>query len=338
MGSGVRRLFLDEGPGETRACVFLDGRPERLLLRRANDGDRPRLGERHVARLRGLAPDRTRGYLALANGREGVAALGAPPPLGAALEVEVVAEAYADKGPRLRAVGPAEGPPRRLKVAPSPGDRLAAWAPGVPVERGVAAEAACDLAQEAALATIHPLGRGLTLHVEPTRALTAVDVDLAEGARGRRAAEVNLRAVRHAVRLLRLKGLGGVAVVDLAGAPKGGRYVEEALAACAPDGEGCVALAPDRLGLLRLARPHTLPPVHEILLEPDGRPSAATCAAALARALRREAAANPGAPVEAVCAPDVAAELTPLASAMGPRFRVRADRACDRASGHVSVL
>src|SRR5260370_41045 len=46
-----RRLFLDEGPGETRAVVTLDGAAERLLIERPGE-TYPRLGARHVARVR----------------------------------------------------------------------------------------------------------------------------------------------------------------------------------------------------------------------------------------------------------------------------------------------
>ncbi len=267
MGEGVRRLLLDSARGERRGVVLLDGRPERLLIEREGEPPRALLGEMHVGRLRALTPARDRGYVELVSGTDGVAAFlpGAAPPLGAALRVEVATEACADKGPRLRALGPAKGPVRRLAPPPTLESRLAAFAPGVALETGLIAREAAEMAAEAALATSHPLGRGLTLHVEPARALTAVDVDLAEGAKGRRAAEQTLRAIRHAVRLLRLKGLGGVAVIDLAGAPRGPRLLAEALRALGPDGDEALALAPDRLGLLRLVRPRTIRPLAETL-------------------------------------------------------------------------
>ena len=45
-----RALFLDEGFGERRGVVTLDGRPERLLIERDGSGS-ARLGARFVARV-----------------------------------------------------------------------------------------------------------------------------------------------------------------------------------------------------------------------------------------------------------------------------------------------
>ena len=44
-----RRIYIDEGPGETRGVVALGGRPERLLRHRSGQ-DYPLLGARYVPR------------------------------------------------------------------------------------------------------------------------------------------------------------------------------------------------------------------------------------------------------------------------------------------------
>ena len=46
----VRQIFLDQGVGETRGVVTLDGRPERLLIHRDDDDQKLALGARLVAR------------------------------------------------------------------------------------------------------------------------------------------------------------------------------------------------------------------------------------------------------------------------------------------------
>ncbi|MDB5495804.1 MAG: hypothetical protein JWP86_3141, partial [Phenylobacterium sp.] len=51
-----RGLFLDRSPGELRGVVSLEGRPERLILRRDEDDPRLQLGARLVARVAGLEP------------------------------------------------------------------------------------------------------------------------------------------------------------------------------------------------------------------------------------------------------------------------------------------
>ena len=325
--AGVRRLLLDEAPGERRGVVLLDGRPERLLIERDGEAPAAPLGARFVGRVTALAADRA--FVALPDGPDGVMRMSepaparAPPAEGTAVEVEVVAEAHAEKGPRLLWRRAATGPPRRLSEGPVLADRLAAFAPGESIAGGAEAEEAADLAQEAALALAHRFRGGLTLHVEPTRALTAVDVDLAEGTAGageRRTREANLSAVRHAVRLVRLKGLGGLTVVDLAGLPPAGDrglLRAEAERALAADGPDASAAGPDRFGLLVLARPRRERPLAAVLLGPDGEPSPRTVAQALVRALRRQAAADPGSRWVAAAPRPVAVALAPLLTKLG---------------------
>ena len=336
--AGVRRLLLDEAPGERRGVVLLDGRPERLLIERDGEGPPAPLGARFVGRVTALAGDRA--FIALPGGPHGVMRLPDPRPAeGAVVEVEVAAEAHADKGPRLLWRASGQGVPRLLAPAPGLAERLAAFAPGVPVERGPAARDAADLAQEEALAVTHRFRAGLTLHVEPTRALTAVDVDLAAGeaAGARRLREANLSALRHAVRLLRLKGLAGVAVIDLAGLPDAhdrGLLRAEAERALDPDGPDASAFAPDRLGLLTLVRPRRERPVASALVGPDGAPTARTTAQRLVRELERQGAAEPAMRWVAVAPMAVAAHLQPLLCALGPRFAL-AELAAGAGEAHI---
>ena len=333
--TGARRLFLDTAPGERRGVVTLDGRPERLLIARDGEGG-ARLGERWRARLGGRGPGGGR-WLELGEGPPGWIAEPSALAEGAAVEVEVVSEARADKGPRLRVLGSADGPPLRLALAPDLRARLQGFAPDTAVEEGPDAEAAADLAQEAALAVRHALGGSLSVSVEPTRALTAVDVDLAASGGARVVQEANLRAIRHAVRLLRLKGLGGLAVIDLVGAkPAAGLMRAEAARALAPDGPDARVQPPDGFGLLALARPHRETPAAERLLGPDGRPTARTLAQARVRDLRRELHARPGARLALRCPPDVAEAIAPLLPALGPRVEVAAALAAPREGADIA--
>lgn len=337
--AGVRRLLLDEAPGERRGVVLCDGLPERLLIEREGDAPAAALGARLVGRLRAAAGGRA--FVDLPDGPPGLVRLpSAPPPEGAALELEVAAEAQGGKGPRLRLLGLAEGAPRLLAGAPALADRLRAFAPGTTVERGEAAREAADLAQEAALAVSHRFRGGLTLHVEPTRALAAVDVDLeaGEGAGGRRLREANLSAIRHAVRLLRLKALGGVAVLDLLGFPEPeqrGLLRAEAARALAPDGGEAVAAAPDRFGLLHLSRPRRERPLADVLCDPDRRVSARTTAQRLLRDLEREGRADPGAVFQVVAPPDVVGRLAALPPPPRPRFTLQEEVAVAREAAHI---
>ncbi|MBE7217158.1 MAG: RNA-binding protein, partial [Caulobacteraceae bacterium] len=125
--SGERRLFLDDSPGERRGVVWLDGRPERLLIVREGEPG-VRLGERRIGRL-GVSGPGGGAWVELGEGPAGwLARTPDGAAAGAAVEVEVQAEARAGKGPRLRARGPAEGAPRLVSSAPDLRARLGAFA------------------------------------------------------------------------------------------------------------------------------------------------------------------------------------------------------------------
>jgi len=67
-----RRVYLDAGIGETRGVVTLDGRPERLLIRRDDDDPRLLLGARLIARVASLEPALATAFLDLGNGAEAI--------------------------------------------------------------------------------------------------------------------------------------------------------------------------------------------------------------------------------------------------------------------------
>jgi Ribonuclease G/E len=190
-----------------------------------------------------------------------------------------------------------------------------------------------DAAQEEALETVFALSGGGSVCVETTRALTAVDVDI-----GRRSGSTtkqvtraaNLAALATAARILRLKGLGGLVVVDLAGrghdAPA---ILAAARAAFAADSPG-VAFGPiSRFGVLELTVPRRARPTLDVLCSAGLAPTHMTVAMNLIRALEREAAADGGGRFEAVAAPAVAQAAAPALAAlverMGGRLAVRAE-------------
>jgi Ribonuclease G/E len=327
--SGRRRLYLDASPGEARGVVTLDGRPERLLILREGEPQAQRLGARVAARVRRIERAQGSAFLDLGEGPDAVLPLtGHARGLaeGAAVEVEITAEARRGKGPVARLLGPAPDAPRLLAAAPSLAERLQACAPGEPIVEGWDAREAADAAQDEALAVEHALPGGGSLAIEPTRALVAIDVDL--GGRGggdarRRTLAGNLAALREAARLLRLKGLAGLVVFDLAGAGQDGpALLAEAKAAFAPDEPG-VSLGPvTRFGTLTLALPHRFTPVADLLLDEDGRPTARAMAQRLVRDLQRAGRADPGGRFTGLCAPEVAALARAALPALGPRFDI----------------
>jgi hypothetical protein len=308
-----RRFFLDRGFGESRGVVTLNGKPERLIIARHDDLPAQSLGARVVGRVRRVERAQDIAFMDLGAGPDGVLNLGAeagPMVEGGWLEVEVKSEARRGKGPTLRALGQATGPARVLTPGPDAEQRLIILARGADIEEGRAARAVADRAQEEALETVFAVPGGGSIAVETTRALTAVDVDLGDrqgqGAK-RTTRAANLAALAETARVLRLKGLGGLVVIDLAGrghdAPA---LLTAARGAFAPDNPG-VALGPvSRFGTLELQIPRRARPALEILLDPTGAPAPTTTAMALIRALEREASLDGGGRFEAVTSPSVA--------------------------------
>jgi hypothetical protein len=337
-------VLLDEAIGETRAVLLDAGRPHRLLIEReAGPDPRLKLG----ARVRGRIRRRVAGIAFVDLGVEPDGAL--PPssardlPDGSAVEVEITAEPHAGKVPALRLAGPASGPPALLAPGPTLAERLAALAPGVAPETGARAREAIDAAVEEALAVTTRLPGGGLVTIEPTRALTAVDVDFADAQGGdvRAARRLNHLALAEAARRLRLSALGGLVVIDLIGAGLDGEAVRAAARdVFAPDQPGVVVGPVSRFGVLELARPWRERPVREALNEPDGRPTALTAALSLIRAIERAAAADPGARLLARCAPEVALAAEPyaarLAGRIGARFEIAPELAFDRSDVDVS--
>jgi hypothetical protein len=314
--------------------VLLDGRPERLWIEREGESAGPRLGERHRARVGPISSGLGLAKLELAGGAE--AALSLPKAKlhqGASVEVEIVSERRADKPALARFLGLATGDPLRLDQAPSLESRLRAAAPEAEIIGGQAAREAADEAEDAVLSIRHELAGDIVIHIEPTRALTAVDIDWQSALRRSAAGllRANQEALAETARLLRLKSIGGAVVVDLIGFPRERDAIRAAAkAAFEPDAPGVVVLPPNHLGLLQLAKPHREQPLSERLCAPDGRLSARSVAQRLARALEREGQADPGGRFIAECAPEAARALGPLVQAMGPRFQVREALGWDR--------
>jgi hypothetical protein len=330
-----RRIYIDRSPGETRGAIIAAGRPERLLIEREGQGY-PRLGVR--ARARVILVDRTLGLAMLDMGDGAQASLrlkaDRPPPVqGQALDVEIAIEPQGGKPAVARSFADEGGsapPPLASFEA-----RLAAMAPGAAVIEGAKARAIVDEAEDEALAVEHRLPGGGSMTIEPTRALVAVDIDLGSGGgrdAKRAARQTNMAALTELGRLLRLKALGGLVVVDLVGRGHDGPALARAAhGAFAADQPGVVLGPVTRFGTLELALPRRLRPVREILCGPDGRPTVQTLGLRLVRAIERQGAADPGARLLVICAPEVAATAagpaTALAGIIGARFDIVADPA-----------
>ena len=154
-----------------------------------------------------------------------------------------------------------------------------------------------------------PLPGGGVLHIQTTRALTALDVD--SGGTGDGLARFNETALPEIARQIRLRNLSGAILLDVAGlSAKRRQALLEPLRA---------ALAPDRLarlvgltglGLVEIVRDRIHPPLAEILHTPLAEGLAALRQAA------RDAAARPAQRLMLEARPEVIAALRDLPGAL----------------------
>lgn len=335
-------VFLDETPGETRGAVMRDGRFTHLLVHRDGDCPQTRLGARSVGRIIEVNPGLRGAFIDLGAEAPAFLSFNRNDRLseGQRLEVVVMAEPRAGKGAAMRHLGAAEGPPRLVEAAPTIAAQLQHLAPGVKSMTGVTAIDAVIEAEEEALRRLHAFpGQGIDLSIERTRALIAVDIDHApiagrDARKGRAAA--NREGVRQAARLIQLRNWAGLVVVDLVGDGHDGEALLKSARADFFHEPQAVFAPISRFGLLQFSLPWRRTPLDDILLGPDGRPTAQTRALSLVRRLRRALLADTATPRLVVrCAPEEAVIAAPLAARLGPRAQVQADAVIPASRGRI---
>lgn len=221
------KLIVQQRFGMVRAAILAGGQSQLYAEGWAQSPRLDLLGVRSVARL--TSASGSMGFIKLADGLEALIDLPQGPavPQGSAIEIEITAEARADKRARARLIGLSEGDPRRLSPPQSLTERLMAQArdlidPDATFETEDD-EDALDTAEAEALSPSFALPEGGYLSVEPTRALIACDVDMAAAGEGMARAtkqvvkRVNEAALTEVARRVRLANLGGLVVVDLIG-------------------------------------------------------------------------------------------------------------------------
>ncbi|HTI82934.1 MAG TPA: ribonuclease E/G [Acetobacteraceae bacterium] len=315
-------------PGEVRVAVVRDGEVVDYGLWRpgAPDG----VGDVHRGRVTARMPAMAGAFIAL-TGSEGFlpdSAGAAGSGVGDMVTVRVTRAAQGGKGPRLTLVDGFAGDVGLLARGPGVLLEFAereAHAPVVIDDAGLAARlkpvlgkrlsiapAAWDEAIEEQVAALASpsigLAGGARLHVEPTHALTAIDVDAGSAVaskQGKAAAHfaANLAVIGDVARQIRLRNLSGAILVDFAGLPARRREaLGSALAAAlAEDPLRPRLLGFTGLGLAEIVRPRVHPPLHEMLSGPH--------AAGLAALRQIVAEAAPHRAVSLRAAPDIVAAL-----------------------------
>lgn len=316
--------WIDAAIGETREALVRRGRPIALRIARASDeGARARWGETYCARVREVDQRRRGAFLDLGLssqqgflplGHDGRARRGGKERIalreGQGVIVSIVREAARGKNPvvEMQEIGHDGEAPHKIAHHAADDDMVLAK----PAEAVMRAK--LDALIEDALARIAPIPGGGVLSIEPTAALTAIDVD-AGGRPGssdpeRFALDLNLAAAEEAARQIRLRNLGGVIAIDFVNmrAKSHAKALEEGVRKAFAGDPWAVQLGGlSRFGVYELSRAQLRTPLHEQMQDGEGRLSAETIALMALRAIEREARANGGRQIACTVSPEVKA-------------------------------
>ena len=141
---------------------------------------------------------------------------------------DIAADIAALRDLALAVLADLDGPPELL--VEGAGAHETAWrdwadpAPDDVIDDGLAATGVLDLI-DALKSPLVALSTGGSMLIEPTRALTAVDVNTGPDTTPAAALKVNIAAARDLPRQLRLRGLGGQFIIDFAPMPKRDRAI-----------------------------------------------------------------------------------------------------------------
>jgi len=289
-----RRCVIENCIGETRAAIYEGRRLVELFVRRETDADKPRQGDVFAGRISTIDQSLGGAFIDIGTPHHGLFKFTNSPNAprfteGQMAEFEVSKATEIGKGPVLKF--------KQLTQADKPGkisgDDLKAFIAKrfEGIEFKEAAVSVIDEATETELA----IKGGGTISIERTRALVAIDVDKGTAVSS---FDVCMAALPMIASELRLRGLGGLIVIDLPNLrqPRQRNTVFKAAERAFADDPNNVKLAPlSRFGVLELTRYKPELSLDEILNNRIGSPTTETLALRALRQLEREGAANAGA-------------------------------------------
>lgn len=352
------RIIASDNIGETRAAVMDGERAIELHIDRWSENKtRVIRGEVFRARVKSIDNSINGAFCDLGRGPDGFLPFGgqgrpAGLHVGAAIGVQIAREAFQSKGPTLSLFEVEDGEaPETVVPAPPLAERLSLMfdAPiKSPSEAGVALDDLFDEALEKEVA----LSGGGRLIIEPTAALTAIDVDAAgktvQGGAAKLALELNKSSAKEAARQIRLRGLGGVIAIDFLPLKKKadqGNLVSGLKAAFRNDPAKIDIAPPSRFGIVELARQRVQRPLHEVIYAPDGRLTVESAALKALRRLEAEGTANrskrlvlsAGEAVHDWLVSDAVGWKEAATNRLGPRFELVLDGGQDRLGFDIKI-
>lgn len=326
-----RRCVIEDCIGETRAAVYEGRRLVELYVRRDTDANKPRQGDVFIGKISKVDHSMGGAFIDLGLDAQGIFKFTNSPNAprlteGQMAEFEVSKATEIGKGPVLKF--------KQLSAADKPaklsGDDLKTFISKRfdGIEFAQATVSVIDDATETELA----IKGGGTISIERTRALVAIDVDKGTAVSS---FDVCMEALPMIANELRLRGLGGLIVIDLPNLrqPRQRNTVQKAAERAFADDPNIVKIAPlSRFGAMEMTRSKPGLSLDEILNNRMGNPTVETLALRSLRQLEREGRANPGAKLSMTVRHHVMNWLeaghidwkSPLTDRLGARFEIEA--------------
>lgn len=290
-----RRAVIEEAIGESRAAVFEGKRLVELYSWRWSDKAKPRSGDIFAGRITRIEPSLGAAFVDLGHGENGFLkfsnAPGAPRLTeGRYIHALVTRDAEPGKGPVLKfhdicettSIGP-------VKTRTLP-EFLSSRFPNIKLDY------AAVNSLEGALETQIAIPEGGSISIEKTRALIAIDIDKGSANSG---FDVSLAACELIASQIRLRGLGGLIVIDFPNLRQNRQRqkVCEAIEHAFEDDPEVIKIAPiSRFGALEMTRSKARLSLDETLMKHNRvEPSDETVALQAVRQLEREGGIHPGA-------------------------------------------
>ncbi len=326
-----RRCVIENCIGETRAAVYEGRRLVELYVRRDTDVNKPRQGDVFIGKISKIDQSMGGAFIDIGTSAQGIFKFTNSPNAprlteGQMAEFEVSKATEIGKGPVLKF--------KQLSTADKPvklsGDDLKSFI-SKRFEGIEFAEASVSVIDEATETELAIKGGG-TISIERTRALIAIDVDKGTAPSSFDVCMATLPMIAHE---LRLRGLGGLIVIDLPNLrqPRQRNTIQKAAERAFADDPNIVKIAPlSRFGAMEMTRSKPGLSLDEILNNRMGRPTDETLALRSLRQLEREGRANPGAKLSMTVRHHVMNWLdaghidwkAPLTDRLGARFEIKA--------------